>query len=49
MNPIPLQSGRVISEATEPSEDLVDQVSRTTGLTPDDARRVVADVLAYST
>lgn len=49
MNLISLQSGRVMSEAADPSEDLVDQVSRTTGLTPDDARRVVADVLAYFT
>ncbi|MFC0625051.1 hypothetical protein [Kribbella deserti] len=32
-----------------PADDLVEQVSRTTGLSPDDARRVVADVLAYFT
>lgn len=32
-----------------PADELVEQVSRTTGLTPDDARRVVADVLAYFT
>jgi hypothetical protein len=30
-------------------DELVDQVSRTTGLDPADARRVVADVAAYFT
>ena len=49
LRPISLHSGLVTSEAADPSEELVDQVSRTTGLTPDDARRVVADVLAYFT
>lgn len=44
-----LHSSGVISDAGRPADDLVDQVSRTTGLTPDDARRVVADVLAYFT
>ena len=38
-----------MSEAADPSEDLVDQISRTTGLTLEDARRVVADVRAYFT
>jgi polyhydroxyalkanoate synthesis regulator phasin len=42
-------SCRVMSEVTQPSDELVDQVSRTTGLTTEDARRVVADVLAYFT
>jgi hypothetical protein len=31
----------------ERAEDLVDQISQTTGLPPGEARRVVADVLAY--
>ncbi|HEU4947857.1 MAG TPA: hypothetical protein VFT31_11945 [Kribbella sp.] len=35
--------------AAGPTDELVEQVSRTTGLAPDDARRVVADVLAYFT
>ena len=40
----------MISEATAgPVDELAEQISRTTGLTPDDARRVVADVLAYFT
>jgi polyhydroxyalkanoate synthesis regulator phasin len=41
----------VISEAAavEPVDELADQVSRTTGLSADVARRVVADVLAYFT
>ena len=41
----------MISEAAavEPVDDLAVQVSRTTGLSADDARRVVADVLAYFT
>ncbi|GAB2607119.1 hypothetical protein GCM10027269_73880 [Kribbella endophytica] len=43
------QSCRVMSEVTQPSDELVDQVSRTTGLTTEDSRRVVADVLAYFT
>jgi hypothetical protein len=38
-----------MGEGAGPADDLVAQVSRTTGLTPDDARRVVADVLAYFT
>ncbi len=33
----------------EPVDELADQVSRTTGLSADVARRVVADVLAYFT
>jgi hypothetical protein len=33
----------------DPADELVEQVSRTTGLSPDDAGRVVADVLAYFT
>ena len=33
----------------EPVDELADQVSRTTGLPADVARRVVADVLAYFT
>jgi hypothetical protein len=45
-----LHGGRVISEAAvEPVDELADQVSRTTGLSGDVARRVVADVLAYFT
>jgi hypothetical protein len=36
-------------EALGPVDDLVVQVSRTTGLTAQDARRVVADVLSYFT
>jgi hypothetical protein len=40
---------RVTSETAGPTDDLVAQVSRTTGLSPEDARRVVADVLAYFT
>ena len=32
-----------------PVDELAEQVSRTTGLSADDARRVVADVLAYFT
>jgi hypothetical protein len=45
-----LHGGPVISEAAvEPVEELAEQVSRTTGLSPDVARRVVADVLAYFT
>jgi hypothetical protein len=39
----------VIAEAADPSDELVEQVSRTTGLTLEDARRVVADVLAFFT
>ena len=40
----------MISEAAAgPVDELAEQISRTTGLTPDDARRVVADVLAYFT
>ncbi|RZU03284.1 hypothetical protein EV645_7310 [Kribbella rubisoli] len=41
----------MISEAAavEPVDELADQVSRTTGLSADVARRVVADVLAYFT
>ena len=39
----------MIREATNQSDELVEQVSRTTGLALDDARRVVADVLAYFT
>ena len=41
----------MISEAAavEPVDELADQVSRTTGLPTDVARRVVADVLAYFT
>ena len=40
----------MISEATAgPVDELAEQISRTTGLTPEDARRVVADVLAYFT
>ena len=39
----------MIREATNQSDELVEQVSRTTGLPLDDARRVVADVLAYFT
>lgn len=39
----------MISDAAGPADDLVEQVSRTTGLTPDDARRVIADVMAYFT
>jgi len=38
-----------MTDTADPSDELVEQVSRTTGLTPDDARRVVADVLAYFT
>jgi hypothetical protein len=32
---------------SERAEDLVEQISRTTGLPPGDARRVVADVVEY--
>jgi len=39
----------VIADAADPSDELVEQVSRTTGLTLEDARRVVADVLAFFT
>lgn len=39
----------MISEAVGPVDELAEQVSRTTGLPTDDARRVVADVLAYFT
>lgn len=49
LTPVSLHSYRVTSDAADPSEDLVEQISRTTGLTPEDARRVVADVLAYFT
>jgi hypothetical protein len=45
----PLHSYGVIVDAADPSDELVEQVSRTTGLTPEDARRVVADVLAFFT
>jgi hypothetical protein len=41
--------GRVTRDLAGPSDDLVEQVSRTTSLSPEDARRVVADVLAYFT
>lgn len=30
-----------------PGADLIEQIARTTGLPPGDARRVVADVIAY--
>src|SRR5436309_3402486 len=51
MDPETLHGGRVISEAAavEPVDELADQVSRTTGLPAEVARRVVADVLAYFT
>jgi hypothetical protein len=45
----PLHSCGMITDAADPSDELVEQVSRTTGLTPEDARRVVADVLAFFT
>jgi hypothetical protein len=38
-----------MTEVGVPGDELVEQVSRTTGLNSDDARRVVADVLAYFT
>jgi hypothetical protein len=44
-----LHSYRVTQDAAGAATDLIKQVSRTTGLTEDDARRVVADVLAYFT